>query len=182
MILGTAVMHGSGTSFASNPAGFATQLIGLYENVLGSWSGLLVGVAAFAVMFSTMLTILDGFPRSLANLILFFFNQEESIDDSDVIERRRHTWYWIAMLVMIVGGLIIISYFANSLKKFIDISATISFLSAPVFAYLNHRAITSDEVPDDYKPSPGMQLWSVSGISGLAVFGLLYLYLIMFVV
>ena len=63
--LGTAVMHGSDTAFEGNPAGFAAQVIGLYEKALGKWSALVVGFAALAVMFSTYLTILDGFPRAL---------------------------------------------------------------------------------------------------------------------
>ena len=182
MILGTAVMHGSGESFASSPAGFAAQLIKLYENVLGPWSGFIIGVSAFAVMFSTMLTILDGFPRSTANLVMIIFHKEESIDEGESNESKRHTYYWVTMLIMILGGLLILSVFLNRLKTFIDIGATISFLSAPIFAFLNHRAMNSEEIAIENRPSKALYWWSVSGISGLACFALTYLYLVVFVV
>lgn len=182
MILGTAVMHGSGESFASNPAGFAAQLINLYEKVLGPWTGFIVGISAFAVMFSTMLTILDGFPRSSANLIMIFTRQEETFDEGDIKESRRHRYYWISMLVMILGGLLILSVFANRLKTFIDFSATISFLSAPVFAFLNHRAINSEEIDVSIRPGAVLYWWSIAGICSLTCFALTYLYLVTFVV
>lgn len=182
MILGTAVMHGSGESFASSPAGFAAQLIKLYESVLGPWSGYIIGVSAFAVMFSTMLTILDGFPRSTANLIMIFTRKEESIDEDKELESLRHRYYWLTMLVMILGGLLILSAFSSRLKTFIDFSATISFLSAPIFAFLNHRAIQSKEVALQDRPGKKLYWWSIAGISALTCFALTYLYLVIFVV
>ena len=182
MILGTAVMHGSGESFASSPAGFAAQLIKLYENVLGPWSGFIIGIAAFAVMFSTMLTILDGFPRSTANLVMIILHKDETIDEGESNESLRHTYYWVTMLVMILGGLLILSVFANRLKTFIDFSATISFLSAPIFAFLNHRAMNGSDIAESDRPSKGLYWWSIAGMSGLGLFALTYLYLVLFVV
>ena len=47
--LGTAVMHNSGLRFENDAVGFATQLIDLYRESLGQWSGVVVGLAALGL-------------------------------------------------------------------------------------------------------------------------------------
>ena len=113
---------------------------------------------------------------------MILFHKEESFDEGEQNESKRHTYYWLAMLVMVMGGLLILSVFANRLKTFIDFSATISFLSAPVFAFLNHRAMNGNEIQAADRPAKGLYWWSIAGISGLACFALTYLYLVVFVV
>ncbi len=176
--LGAAVMHGSGKTFEGNPALFAAQVIGLYEEALGQWSGYIVGIAAMAVMFSTYLTILDGFPRGLANLALILQGKEEAADEDEATDNQRRRYYWISMLVMIIGALAILSFFLKNLSQLVDIAATISFIGAPIFAYLNHRSIMGPEVPEEARPSAKMQLWSICGITALVAFALLYLCLV----
>jgi len=178
MTLGAAVMHGSGKTFEGNPALFAAQIIGLYEEALGQWSGYIVGIAAMAVMFSTYLTILDGFPRGLANLALILQGKEEAADEDEATDNQRRRYYWISMLVMIIGALAILSFFLKNLSQLVDIAATISFIGAPIFAYLNHRSIMGPEVPEEARPSAKMQLWSICGITALVAFALLYLCLV----
>lgn len=177
VILGAAVMHGSGQSFEGSPAGFAAQVIGLYENALGQWSGTAVGMAALAVMFSTFLTILDGFPRGLANLLLMLKGQEEGVSDTPQIEKRRHRFYWCLMLLTVTGSLVILNFFLGGLKQLVDFAATISFLAMPVFAFLNHRAILGADVPDEDKPGRVLRWWSYAGMTLLSGFALGYIYL-----
>ncbi len=179
VILGTALMHGSGERFAGSPAEFAAQVIGLYERSLGAWSGALVGLAALAVMFSTLLTILDGFPRGLANWMLMLHGEEESADAPPAVERRRHRYYWSLMAVIVAGALLILSLFMDAFKTLVDIGATIAFLCAPGYAWLNHRAITGAEIPLHERPGPALRIWSLAGIAALAGFAALYLYLVL---
>lgn len=61
-------MYASGVSFAESAGGFASQILELYAQTLGEWARPLVGVCALAVMFSTTLTVLDGFPRAISTL------------------------------------------------------------------------------------------------------------------
>lgn len=176
LVLGTAVMHGSGQEFSGNPTEFAAQVIGLYEESLGAWSGMVVGLAALAAMFSTYLTILDGFPRVLANLALIYMGAEEAVDEDAETDDRRHRYYWIIMAVMVIGALTITTFFLNGLSRLIDFAATVSFLGGPVFAYLNHRAIHGPEVPAQAHPGRGLRLWSQCGVFALTAFALLYIY------
>lgn len=178
VILGAAVMHGSGQSFEGSPGKFAAQVIGLYENALGAWSGAAVGMAALAVMFSTFLTILDGFPRGLANFLLMLKGQEEGASTNPRVEALRHRFYWCLMLAVVVGSLLILSFFLGSLKQMVDFAATISFMAAPVFAYLNHRAILGAEVPETAKPGAVLRWWSYIGMTLLGGFAMAYIYLV----
>ncbi|MCC7412648.1 MAG: divalent metal cation transporter [Gammaproteobacteria bacterium] len=179
VVLGAAVMHGSGERFEDGSTAFATQVIALYERSLGPWSGTLVGFAALAVMFSTLLTILDGFPRGLANWLLMLHGEEEVADPAPAVERRRHRYYWGLMGIIVAGALLILSVFMDAFKTLVDIGATIAFLCAPGFAWLNHRAITGPAIPGQARPGPAMRLWSLTGIAALSGFALLYLYLVL---
>lgn len=176
VILGTAVMHGSGSGFESNPAKFAAQVIGLYEQALGKWSGTVVGIAAIAVMFSTLLAILDGYPRGFAGFLLLLHGREEGVTEDKQAERQRHRYYWGTMLVMVLGALIILIFFQGRFKSFVDFGATAAFLGAPLFALLNHRAMLGEEVPEEARIGRVLYIWSMTGIVVLSGFALLYIY------
>lgn len=66
VILGAAVMHGSGETFSSKAPEFGGQVVDLYAAQLGAWTRPIVGTAAFLAMLSTTVTVADGFPRALA--------------------------------------------------------------------------------------------------------------------
>lgn len=177
LFLGTAVMHSSGIGIVESPTGFVAQIIGLYEQTLGKWSSHIVGLAALAVMFSTSLTILDGFPRALADFTLLLQGKEEVAAEDIINEKQRRRYYWGYMLIMVIGALSILSFFLGSLTQLVDFAATISFLGAPVFAFLNHRAIMGDEISNEARPKQILRLWSICGIAALSAFALLYIYL-----
>ena len=59
MAVATACFQGSGVAFAQN-------LIRLYTEAMGSWAAWIIVPAAFAAMFSTTLTCLDAYPRSIS--------------------------------------------------------------------------------------------------------------------
>ncbi len=176
VILGAAVMHGSGNGFEGSPAKFAAQVIGLYEQALGKWSGSVVGIAAVSVMFSTLLAILDGYPRGFANFLLLLHGQEEGVQEDHASERKRHRYYWCTMLVMVIGALLILALFQGQFKSFVDFGATAAFLGAPLFALLNHRAMQGEEIPSHLRPRGFLYHWSIIGILALTLFALLYIY------
>ena len=64
VLLGAMVMYGTGDGFSSSGGAFAKQLIALYTTTLGNGTYWLIGIAAFATMFSTTLTTLDASPRA----------------------------------------------------------------------------------------------------------------------
>jgi len=169
--MGAGVMFHSGIRFAAAPAAFAAQIIHLYTENLGKWTGPVVTISAFAVMFSTTLTVVDGFPRALATLVARF-QTEERPGVPDAVSRKA---YWVALGVLFVGSLIVIQFFLNSLPRMVDVATILSLLSAPPLAYLNHRAMTGAEVPEAARPGPAMRAYSWFGVGTSLVLALYFI-------
>jgi len=176
VLLGAGVMHGSGTQFAPSAGKFAGQVIGLYAQTLGAWAKPVIGVAATAVMFSTTLAVVDGFPRALSALVERFRGPEETAQEGNEATRSRKT-YWMAIAVLFVGSMLVLVFLLKSLKVLVDIATTLSFLTAPVLAVLNHRAVLSREVPEACRPRPWLRALSWVSILSLGAFAIYYLVL-----
>ena len=165
LIMGAGVLYGSGIDVAAGSGPFATQVIGLFSTVIGEWSFPLIGLTALLVMYSTLLTVLDGFARNLATLA--------NIAVPVKIARR----YEISVLIIVVSALAVIGAFMRSFTTFIDFAGALTFLLAPLYAGLNHRAMFSPEVPDELKPNTVLRIWSLLGIVVMSVVAVLYVYL-----
>jgi Mn2+/Fe2+ NRAMP family transporter len=160
VLMGAGVMYGSGREFASQPAAFAAQIIALYTENLGAWTAPIIACSAFTVMFSTTLTVVDGFPRAIATLAARFRGPEVP-GVPDAISRPI---YWTAMSVLAAGSLLVIGYFASSLPRMVDVATTLSLVTAAPLAWLNHRAMTGPEVPAAARPATALRVWSWFGI------------------
>ena len=167
LMLGAAVMHGSGQQFSSSSAGFSAQLVSIYTSLLGEWTRPIIAVAAFAVMLSTVLVIHDGYPRTVCALA-------ECFRDEKLPEKLWFRIYFGAIVSMILVSLPIILYFIQSFKTLIDIATTLAFLTAPVLAWLIHRAMHSEDVPEALRPGPGLTRYSVACIWALTLFAVFY--------
>jgi predicted transporter len=65
----------------------------------------------------------------------------------------------------------------TSLRLAVDIAATIMFLFAPIIAWLNHRVMTSPQIPVPARPGRGLLALSALGVIWMAAFSGYYLYL-----
>ena len=173
LVLGAGVMHGSGAALAASPGGFANQVIALYTESLGAWSRPVIATAAFGVMLSTVLTVVDGFPRALARLVERF-RGEEAPGEGAARSRRA---YPIALATVSLGSLALLGGFQGGLKALVDLATTLSFLTAPVFAVLNHLAMRSPWMPAAARPGRGLMALSAAGIAAQAAFAIYYVWL-----
>ncbi len=176
VFLGTGVMHNSGTQFEAGAAGFAAQLIELYKQSLGDWSGPLIGVVAVAVMFSTVLAGLDGYPRAAVSLVRIYTGHGSPTDDANAISVDKKV-YASTVIALVLGSMSIMYLFVTSLKLVVDIASTILFLFAPIIALLNHRVMTSSNFPSDARPGRGLLALSAIGVLWMTAFSVYFLYL-----
>jgi Mn2+/Fe2+ NRAMP family transporter len=139
---------------------------------LGEWSGPLIGLCAFLVMFSTAVTVVDGFPRALACLVRRLRGPEE--EDEEIESQPA---YRIGVIVLVVGALMLLIGLTGrgpdgerSFMSLIDLATTLSFVTAPVLAILNHRAVLAPEIAPEMRPSPAMVIFSWVGIGFLSAF------------
>lgn len=145
VFLGASVLYGSGREIPNTGGAFAVLFVDLYVEALGEWSRPLVLLAAFTTMLSTTITCADGFPRALETAVARL-RTDESPDE------ERTSVYWISLGAISVGALVLIAFFTANIKGLVDLATTLSFLTAPVLAFLNYRAVTGPEVPEDCRP------------------------------
>ena len=167
--LGALVMYGSGEEYASSGAVFSSQLISLYTDSLGDWSYLVIVIAAFTTMFSTTLTVTDAYPRISRRMI-------EVLGSESVESKNSLTLYRILLVVISLLSLGVLYFLGDSFTLMVDLATTLSFLTAPVLAYLNYRLVTAEHMPEGCKPKAWLRWLSWSGIVFLTGFALLYLY------
>lgn len=174
VVMGAGAMYGTGQKFPDAAGPFAAQVISLYATSLGEASRPVIGVAAFAVMFSTVLTVVDGFPRAIA--VLFArLKGPENPTRFELNERAQKRAYWVALAVLCAGALLVIAKMISSLKALVDVATTASFLTAPILSLLNHRAVLGAEVDPSSRPRPWLIKASILGIVAQGVFALYYL-------
>jgi len=165
--LGALVMFGTGEVFSNSAAKFTGQVVSLYTKALGGWSYPVIVTAAAVTMFSTTLSCLDAFPRIIREAALIVWPSSAA---------HAEKIYFIWMMVVAGVSLIIIGRFVNSMKTLIDIATTLSFLAAPVFAYINYHTVTDEHMPAEARPSTRMRIFSWIGIVFLSSFGILFLF------
>jgi len=171
LVLGRMVMYGSGTELSAQGSVFARQLIDLYSQSIGAWTRPLIIVAAFSAMFSTSLTTIDAYPRALANTTKLLF--PKLIKDFKPV----HLFYIISG---VAGSFLIINFFVDQLGSMLTLAMTVSFLTAPIFAIINYRAMSLTHVPEKYKPKRWEVILSILGIIFLVGFGVVFLFWILF--
>ena len=168
LFMGTALMFGRGMTLSGNSALFAADLVRLFTESVGAWIAPVIGIAALAVMFSTVLTVVDGFPRVYADVAARLLRPVARVSEERL--------YLLFMLVQGLVALALLSYLLSSFGVFIDFATTAGFVSAPVIAFLNHRIISSEAVAPADRPPAWLRAWSACGCAVLAIASLTYLY------
>lgn len=167
LTLGAQIMYGTGIGFEESGTGFSKQLIQLYTGLFGKWSAVIIAPAAFITIFSSLLTVIDAYPRSITGAVFLIYKKADNF---------RINLYIGLILVMSVCGLLIVSLFVNNLKAMMDLATILSFLAAPVFAFINYKIVTSIEFPNEYKPPKWLIILAVFGLIFLISFSLIYLW------
>jgi Mn2+/Fe2+ NRAMP family transporter len=165
---GALVMFGTGTEFSSSGTAFAGQLVEMYASTLGDWSRWLITLVAFITMFSTTITVLDGYSRTLAAGTGLLFHASGR-------PGRRSTFFFMVLLVVLAVA--IIAFFMGGFRNLVDVATVLAFLTAPLVAVLNFRVVRADNMPPAQRPGRLMSLFSWAGIIFLSGFGLLWIWI-----
>lgn len=153
LALGVLVQYGSGVEVKTAGGAYIGQLIDMYAKTIGDWSRLLVAFIAFACMYGTTLTVIDGYSRSNMESLRLLTRSEKS--------NNRILAVWIIGAAL--SGMGVILFFKGAVMAMLKFAMIASFVSAPLFAYLNLALVRKGE--------HRLQAW----LLGLAFVGLLYL-------
>ena len=127
LALGALVQYGSPETVEMVGGKYIAQLINMYASTIGEWARLLIAVIAFMCMFGTTITVIDGYSRTnVESLRILFGKQESSVRILN-----------IGMILAALSGLAIIFYFNNAVGPMLKFAMIASFVSAPIFAWLN---------------------------------------------
>ncbi|KFD39009.1 NRAMP family divalent metal transporter [Schleiferia thermophila] len=130
LLLGFFSLYNKENQLPADAVGFAASLISMYEVALGSTVSLLIKIAALTCMISTVITVLDAYPRVIA--------------ESIVIARGKgnlHRWNEFVLWVVATSGMVVILFFKTNMKDLVTLATVISFITAPVLAWFNTQLL-----------------------------------------
>ncbi|ARD23552.1 MULTISPECIES: NRAMP family divalent metal transporter [Shewanella] len=165
LALGALVMHGSGEVFSSSGAKFASQLVDLYSDVMGEETRYLIGLVAFLCIFSTTVTVIDGYSRTL-DIGWQLLNNKQ-----DCTKRLTRVMLLVSSL-----GLVLIWFFKGALLPLLEFVMTLAFLTTVIFAWLNLRLMTSETLPEQHRYGTKMKILAGLGLVYLVGFSCLFIY------
>lgn len=162
---GALIMFGTGTEFSSSATAFSRQLVDMYTSALGDWSRWIISLVAFITMFSTTITVVDGYSRTLDRGMGLLLSRTPG----------RHGHLIRGLLGAI--SLVIIAFFMSSMKALVDVVTVMAFLTAPLVAVLNYSVVRLPGVPAVHRPGTAMTVLSWVGMAFLVGFSLVWIWI-----
>ena len=156
-----------GETFSDKGIAFTQQFLKLYTATIGSWSYLLILSAAFVTMFSTTLTCIDGYPRSLAACCTLI---------GDLPPKRFSQIHRFWVIISVIIAAIVVFFFVKNLLQLLRFAALISFLTSPVLAFINYKVMNGDNVPAADRPGPFLKYISWAGLAFFVLMALGFFY------
>lgn len=172
LTMGALMVYGTGERVPNKPADFSAFVIHIYTKTVGNWSYLIISSAAFSIMLSTFITVLDGYSRAISNAM--------SLISVRVLSPNK--MYRNTLLLVSLGSLGLILTFLDDpkgLKQIVNTATIISFLIAPIFAFLNFKIITSSKINKEAQPGTFLKILSYLGLVYLSGFSIYFLYTIL---
>lgn len=166
MTMGALLVYGTSIEVPSSGVAFSSFVISLYTQSIGDWSMYIISIAAFSIMFSTFLTVIDGFSRALDTSITLAIGQRKQEQILPGLKK------WMPAVVAIGGLGLILAYQGDkdSFSLIVNSATTLSFIIAPLFAILNFRLVMSDKIGKENAPNLFMKAISWIGIIYLIAF------------
>lgn len=163
LALGALVQYGSGTELKMAGGAYIGQFIDMYASTIGEWARWLVAFIAFACMYGTTLTVIDGYSRTnMESLRLIVGSQHRS---------NRVLSVWIVFAA--IAGLCVILFFKGAVLPMLKFAMIASFVTTPVFAWLNLTLVSKGS--HKHKLQPWLLRLAWAGLVYLSAFTLLFL-------
>ena len=150
----------------ASAAAFATELLSIFTAIIGGWSYPVIALAAIAVMWSTVLALMDALPRVTSRLVDCLRGHAD----------EPRTRYGAMLAVQVAGVTLIMLMLLGSFNTFIDFATSAGFISAPALAYYNYRALRLATKDTAYQPSRLLVAWHWIGFAALAAFAVAFLF------
>lgn len=164
VVMGTAVLFQTDRVVPDTAGAFAAELLGIFTTVIGDWTYPVIAVAALAVMWSTLIALMDALPRVSDRLVGIMAGRAADAP-------RRYTRF---LLAQVTGMTVILLFLMRGFGAYIDFATSTGFVAAPALAYYNYRAISAPDVGEAFRPGPRLVWWNHLSIAALTVFAVSY--------
>ncbi len=161
LALGALVQYGSGTPVQMVGGAYINQLINMYASTIGEWSRYLVVFIAFACMFGTTLTVIDGYSRTNMESLRIIKRAKTS--------NKRALDMWIVATTLL--GFVVVFQFKSAVGPMLQFAMIASFVTTPLFAWLNLRLVSKGH----YTIAPWLKVLAWVGLTYLSAFALLFI-------
>ena len=165
MIMGTAILFQTDRVVAASAGAFASELLSIFTAIIGDWSYPVIALAAIAVMWSTVLALMDVLPRVTARLLDCLRGHAD----------EPRTRYGAMLAIQVAGVTLILLLLLGSFNTFIDFATSAGFITAPALAYYNYRALIRASESTGYRPSGFLVAWHWIGFAALAAFAVAFI-------
>lgn len=174
LTIGAFTVFGTGQLLEGNATQFSNKLLSIFSSNLGDWSYYIMAIAAFGTIYGTLITVMDAFPRCFVRglRVLKF----EDIQNNDTQSAFLEKSYKICLVAVSLGGFGLFYFSAASMIKLLEAVTILSFLLAPIIAFLNLRAIQSSAIPSSHRPSTAMLALAYVGLVAMLGFSVYYLW------
>ncbi len=171
--IGAFSVFGSGQLLQGSPAEFCVNLMKIFTKNLGDWIYPFLALAAFGTIYGTLIAAMDAFTRCFVRGLRTFKFQEISKEQSqqDFLQR----YYNILLPLIGVGGFLFFNLFVGGMIQALELATIIAFLGAPVIAFLNLRAVQSDNIAATHRPSKNLIRLAYFGLTVMVLFDLYYI-------
>ncbi|MDY7026152.1 MAG: divalent metal cation transporter [Pseudomonadota bacterium] len=159
--IGALVQYGAPEGVERVGGAYVRQLISMYVGTIGEWSRWLVTFIAFACMFGTTLTILDGYSRTNAESLRLIRGHNSS---SPALFLS-----WVVVLAF--ASMLVVFFFKGALGPMLKFAMITAFITTPVFAWLNFSLVRHD----GFRLKGWLSLLSWIGLAYLTLFTLFFL-------
>ena len=141
----------------------------IYTELLGEWMFPLFMLAAFAAMFSSVYSVMDGFPRAFSTILRTLF------PSNSFLEKPSNPAYWIFMVVIFTFSLVSNTLLPNPVLV-VTLVGVVSLLVAPILYAFNYYCVTRLIEDESMRPPLGLRLWAMAGILVMTVAAAFYTY------
>lgn len=174
MTIGAFTVYGSGHLLEGNATQFSNKLLAVFTANLGQWIYPVLALAAFGTIYGTLITIMDAFPRCFIRglRVLRYKHFEDNTAQQAFLDRG----YRIGLVTVALGGFLLFYFSAASMIKILEWATVISFITAPIIAFINLRAIQSEAIPASHRPPTWMIILAYLGLLAMLGFAAYYVF------
>lgn len=166
--VGALVVNNSHMAVPSNADDFARLLINAYTKLIGPWAAPIVGLAILAAMLSTVLAVVDSYPRLLTESFSIIKRAQKGSLNQDT--PKHHLIHSCLMAFYSLAAVLVIVFLLQGFQQILDFTASVAFVVAPLYAFVNYKIVTSSLVAQACRPTFGIKLLSWFGLIFLTGF------------